>query len=384
MGYGRPFPPASPPAAEDATQYIPPVPATDSEATQFIAPVPQGPGPVHRPGPGVLPPEKPAEATQVLPPMGSDADATQYIPPVQYDIRPGGPGERPPAADFDNLFRDGTAGTVGTGDSGSTQRMPKFDAGTPGAGAQPYAQQPPAQQPYAQQPPARQSPPPPYEPQGRSAGRRKSARVPAIAAAAVGIAVLGLGAGALMSGGGDDPKNDSRTVSATAAPSAEATTAGPPSEAPDPVKTQAEALDKLLADSSSSRESVIRSVDNIKSCTDLGQAAEDLHAAAVQREELVARLKELSVDKLPDQAELASSLTTAWQASASADEHYAAWARQAAGKRGCKGGHARVTGRMAKGNKASGEATAAKRKASGLWNAIAVQYDLTERAPTQL
>ncbi|MEV7426211.1 MULTISPECIES: hypothetical protein [unclassified Streptomyces] len=396
-GYGTPYPPASlPPEAPapggaDATQFLPPVPAMpamgDADATQFIAPVPAGPGPLAGPGPGMLPPESSAEATQFLPPTaahGSDADATQFIAPVPatgpapYDIRPGTPGERPPPAEFDNLFRaDGGAGQGGGG-AESTQQMPQFDASAPAA--QPYAQ-PSGAQPYPSARPTSRRDDGGFEPQGRGAGRRKSSRAPVIAAAAIGIVVLGLGAGALMSGGDDTKQDDSKTVASASTPTPEASPSEP---AEDPVKTQAVELDKLLADSSSSRESVIKAVDNIKSCQNLDQAATDLHDAAEQRRGLVTRLEALTVDKLPGHAELTSSLTDAWQASASADDHYAAWADQVGGKKGCKGGHARVTGQAAKGNKASGEATVAKQKASGLWNGIAKEYELTERAPTQL
>lgn len=96
------------------------------------------------------------------------------------------------------------------------------------------------------------------------------------------------------------------------------------------------------------------------------------------------RLEGLSVDQLPSHAELKSSLTKAWQASAEADDHYAAWAGQAKNKKVCKGGSAKSTDEKAKADASSGEATLAKREASGLWNSIAEKYSLTKRAPTQL
>ncbi|MFJ1644740.1 hypothetical protein [Streptomyces sp. NPDC088258] len=393
-GYGAAYPPASlPPEAPapggaDATQYLPPVPGLpptapqgpDAQATQFIAPVPAGPG--------MLPPESSAEATQFLPPtapQGPDAQATQFIAPVPatgpapYDVRPGAPGERPPPAEFDNLFRADSGAGQGGGGAESTQQMPQFDAAGPAP--QPSAQ-PPGAQPYPSARPTARRDDGGFEPQGRGAGRRKSSRAPLLAAGAIGIAVLGLGAGALLSGGDDEKQDDSKTVASASTPTPEASASSEPAE--DPVKTQAVELDKLLADSSNSRESVIKAVDNIKSCRNLDQAADDLHDAADQRRDLVTRLEALTVDKLPRHGELTSSLTEAWQASASADDHYAAWADQVDGKKGCKGGHARVTGQAAKGNQASGEATSAKQKASGLWNSIAKKYELTERAPTQL
>jgi hypothetical protein len=217
---------------------------------------------------------------------------------------------------------------------------------------------------------------------GGGRGGRSGSRVPLIAAVGIGIAVLGIGAGALLSGGGGgggDKDDSSKNVSATAA-----ATDGSSSSAADPAKAQAAALDKLLADSNSSRDSVIRAVENVKACNNLGQAAGDLRGAAKQRSELVTRLSGLSVDKLPNKDALTAALNSAWQASASADNHYAAWADQVGGKKGCRKGHARPTGQKSEADRASGTASAQKAKAAQLWNSIASKYGLTRRTPTQL
>jgi hypothetical protein len=216
---------------------------------------------------------------------------------------------------------------------------------------------------------------------GGGRGGRSRSRVPLIAGVGIGIVVLGIGAGAMLSGGGgsDSGKNDSsKNVSATAG-----ATDGS-SSAADPAKAQAVALDKLLADSNNSRDSVINAVENVKACNNLDQAASDLRDAAKQRSELVTRLGGLSVDKLPNNAQLTAALNSAWQASASADNHYAAWADQVKDKKGCKKGHARSTGQRAAGDQASGTASAQKAKAARLWNSIASTYGLTRRTTTQL
>ncbi|MEU0668504.1 hypothetical protein ABZ508_06275 [Streptomyces lavendulocolor] len=359
----QPLPPEVPAGGgdADATQYLPPVAAT-------------GAGPMPMPAPG--PAESPAESTQFLgtrPAAAQDGDATQYLPPVPpqpsgapFGIRPGAPGDRRPPAEFDSLFRD---------DAAATQHMP------------PVAAQPPhtqAQQPYrAPQAPQAPQAAQQYQDAHQEPAPRRSSKVPLIAAVVVGCAVLGLGAGALLSGGEDDQKGraDKAGVAAASSP----TPGGNPSQAaPDPARTQAEALDKLLADSNNSRDTVIRSVENIKKCQGLDQAATDLRGAAGQRRDLVTRLQGLSLDKLPSHTELSAALTKAWQASASADDHYAAWAVEVKGKKGCKGGKARSTGEFAEGNRASGEATAAKKEASQLWNGIAGTYGLTPRQPAQL
>ncbi|MEU7471845.1 hypothetical protein AB0A94_25540 [Streptomyces sp. NPDC044984] len=388
-GYGAPqYPPAAAPdGAEGATQYMPPVPAADEGATQFMPPVPaadEGATQFIPPvGPGALPPEMPAHGSGAggypgvppqhapgagpLPTAGHpDAEATQYIAPVtdqppgqSYGAPPPGDGDRQPPAEFDNLFRDGAGGPAG-----STQQLPRVDYGPPA-----------------------HTPPGPTAPAGGRGGRgggRTGSRVPLIAAVGVGIAVLGVGAGALLGGPDDDGGGDNQPVSATAPASAEASAS--PSPSADPAREQAVELDKLLAHSGNSRTAVINAVADVKACRDLGQAAKDLREAAGQRNQLVTDLSGLSVDQLPDQQALTTALTKAWQASASADDHYAAWADQVAGAKGklCKKGQARSTGQTQAGNRASGTATAEKKKAADLWNAIARQYGLTERQPTQL
>lgn len=382
-GYGTPqYPPAAAPdGSEGVTQYMPPVPAAggDEGATQLIPPV----------SPGALPPEMPAHGSEAggypgappqnapgagpLPSAGSpDAEATQYIAPVTdqhpgqpYGTPPPGDGNRQPPAEFDNLFRDDAGGPAG-----STQQLPRVDYG------------PPARATHTP-PGGPAGPAGPTAPSGGRGGRgsgRTGSRVPLIAAVGVGIAILGVGAGALLGSGDGDDGGDNQPVSATAPASGE-TSASP---SVDPARQQAVELDKLLADSGNSRTTVINAVADVKACRDLGQAAKDLREAAGQRNQLVTDLSGLSVDKLPDHQALTTALTKAWEASASADDHYAAWADQAAGKKGCKKGQARSTGQTQAGNRASGTATTEKQKAAALWNAIAKQYGLTERQPTQL
>ncbi|MYT72125.1 MULTISPECIES: hypothetical protein [unclassified Streptomyces] len=391
-GQAGPMPPAAPQGGYDgdATQYIAPQGAAD--ATQYIPPQGAGDATQYIPpqtGASPLPPEAPADATQFLgravqqsqqQPMpgampGGDGDATQYIPPVPgqpqaapYGIRPGAPGDRQPPAEFDALFR-----TEPEGPAASTQQMPRFD-------------------PHAQQTPSAQQAPqggyvPPVEPQGYApapASRGKSrtgSKLPLIAAVGVGILVLGIGAGALLSGGDDDKKSDTTTTVSDSS-SAPAESGAP---AADPAKEQAVALDKLLAESNNSRSAVVRSVANTGACKELPTAAKDLRAAAQQRNDLVTKLGALSVDKLPQNAQLTDALTKAWKASASADSHYAAWADQVeANKKLCHKNRAKATPQQRAGNTASGTASQQKAVASKLWNAIASKYGLTTRSPIQL
>ncbi|MBJ3806789.1 hypothetical protein JGB26_06595 [Streptomyces flavofungini] len=240
--------------------------------------------------------------------------------------------------------------------------------------------------PRFQAPAAAPAPGPVAEPEpapGRQRRGRTGSKMPLLVAVGVGIAVLGVGAGAMLSGGGDDDKKDDNEPLAATAPAGDEESKKP-SPTADPAKKQAVALDKLLADSNNSRESVIGAVRDVGRCDNLGRAATDLRAAAKQRNGLVGRLSGLTVDKLPSNQRLTTELNKAWKASASADNHYAAWADQVARKKGCRKGHARQTNHSAAGNRASGEATRAKQQAAALWNAIATQHGLTKRIPTQL
>ncbi|MFE9171020.1 hypothetical protein ACFYNZ_16080 [Streptomyces kebangsaanensis] len=355
-GYGAPHgAPGGPAVDEGATQFLPPVgnAAVDEGATQYIPPVVPGAMP---PGAGGDPSARfPGHMPQGgVPGHNPDAEATQFIAPV--DAQAGGGWQTP--AEFDNLFRNDSGGAAP-----ATQQLPSLQqpAFTPPGGYDGG---------YDGK----------HDGGGGRGGRRTGSRVPLIATVGVGIVALGIGAGALLSGGGGDSGDNSTTVSATAP----ATDDASPSSAADPAREQAVALDKLLADSGSSRSSVIKAVDDVRNCRDLDQAASDLRDAAEQRKGLVTSLDQLSVDKLPGNAELTQALTKAWKASESADLHYAAWADQTRGKKGCKKGQARITGERRAGDRESGTASAEKAKAAQLWNEIAKTYGLTQRQPTQL
>ncbi|MFI9602849.1 hypothetical protein ACIHCX_23875 [Streptomyces sp. NPDC052043] len=369
-GHGAPAQ-GMPGADEGATQYIPPVPGgpADEGATQFLPPmggaaVDEGATQYIPPvGPGAMPPAAgggpapfPGGMPQGAAPGHPDAEATQFIAPVDAQAD----GRQTPA-EFDNLFRNDSGGA-----GPATQQLPHLPQG------------------QADQFHARPEPTPPagYDGDGGRGGRRTGSRVPVIAAVGVGIAVLGIGAGALLSGGdGDSDSGDKNTNVAATAPATDDASASP---AADPAKEQAVELDKLLADSGSSRASVIKAVADVTNCSNLDQAASDLRAAAEQRKGLVNRLGQLSVDQLPAHAELTAALDKAWKASESADLHYAAWADQAHGKKGCKKGHARPTGERHAGDRESNVASGQKARAAQLWNSIAKTYGLTQRQPTQL
>ncbi|MFI0739585.1 hypothetical protein ACH4PU_16090 [Streptomyces sp. NPDC021100] len=402
--------PGAPTAGEAATQYLPPVPGPSpagspagEAATQYLPPVPGGPA-----GAG---PDAASAATQFLPPvqggMGStaapgDSAATQYLPPVA-PAAAGTPGAAGPAgaaapagapappsgdrsappAEFDTLFRQSAASfreaPARPGPTGAGPATPPGPAGPRVPGPPP---------PGAAAPVTGYAPPPSAPAKPARSGRGRSVAV--IGGVVAGCAVAGLAAGAFFWGGGDDKdkgQEPQKAASVTTEPSAPTTPDGTKSKKPkpaDPAEGQAKALDALLQDSGSSRGAVVQAVDATRNCKDLGKSAGDLRDAAKDRNGLVDRLRNTSVDKLPGHGDLTAQLTKAWQSSASADTHYAAWADQVGGKHGCHKGHARPSKEALAGDRASGEATAAKKRAADLWNPIAKKYGLPQRQWTQL
>ncbi|MGA5566248.1 hypothetical protein ACPCUV_34470 [Streptomyces platensis] len=389
---------------------LPPA-AGDAEATALIPPVGApagGPGSAPLPPEATSRPETPDESTTMLraikPNQGrpmpqsqpmpgaqgtGDAEATQLISPVgaaapppptgaPYGVRPGAPSDRPTPSEFDGLFRDGPGAPGQAGPAAapdSTAQLPRFeDPGRP-----PYGQQ---GQGYGQQfpPGGGYDQPASYDDGG--SGRRRLAPAAIVGIVIVALAGAGLGLGWALSGGSgeDTAKKQGSGADATK----EAKEPEKPKPTTDPAESQAKGLDALLGDSNNSRSSVINAVNGIKTCHNLGGAARDLRAAAGQRNDLVKRLQQLPVDKIPNHDRLTAALTKAWQSSASADNHYAAWAGQVGGKKGCHKGKARVTRQTAQGNAASGQATLAKKQAAQIWNPLAKKYGLTERRPEQL
>ncbi|MCK7622898.1 hypothetical protein MUU72_07270 [Streptomyces sp. RS10V-4] len=380
---GAPLPPAA--GDGDATTLLPPVgggapgaaPEPRDQATQMLRAVkPHQGAPQAAPMPGAT---DGSEATQLIPPVGGATGAggpgVPAPPPgAPFGIRPGAPDDRPTPAEFDGLFRDGPATPGAAPAADATAQLPRFDE--------------PAHPPYGR--PA--APGGPFAPGGgrddhaayeeSGGGRRRLPAAAVVGIAVVALAGVGLGVGWALSGGGGDEPAPKKDPGAAPAASAKDDTSAQPAD--DPAAAQAKGLDALLADSNNSRSAVIGAVQNIKTCTNLDGAAGDLRSAAGQRNDLIKRLRQLPVDKLPDSARLTAALTKAWQSSAAADNHYAAWADKTAGKGGCDKGHAKGGKEPAQGNAASGAATEAKKEAAGLWNPIAKKYGLRAHQPEQL
>jgi hypothetical protein len=222
---------------------------------------------------------------------------------------------------------------------------------------------------------------------GRSGGRggaapgglsRKAVIGGVVAVCAVGGILVAVLAGG---GGGDDKPKHQATKSAATSPGTQASGTGGTALSAE-AQGQAQALSNLLGTANASRQAVIGAVGAIKSCDNPAAAQTALTQAATQRKQLLTSLAALKVDKLPTGQQLVDQLNQAWQASANADEAYAAWAGDAV--TGCDPAKQGDNAHRQAGDTASGAASTAKKQASTLWNSIATQAGLPNLTESQL
>ncbi|WP_052390514.1 hypothetical protein [Streptomyces sp. NRRL B-24484] len=360
-------------------QQAPPV---QQPVPQAAPPAPGQGGPEYwGPPPGVGQPAAPVEhapETQYLPPYPTADPSVGGAPQTPGQAMPGQPG-------YGGQSYGGQQAFGGQQQSYGGQQAfgGGFPAEAPQAVPQPGygGQQTFGGQSFAAAPAA---PPaaPGYGDQGGRAGsgsNRPSNKI-VIGGVIAGCAAAGILVAVLMSGGDNKPSGTGSTPVAKASSGAPATT-GTGGMTPE-AKTQAKALSDLLGTASASRQAVVGAVAAVGKCEKLPESQTALTDAAAQRQGLVTKLDALKVDKLTGGAELTSQLERAWQASATADTEYAAWAGDAAA--GCDPAAIKNNPHLKSANEASGTATGAKEKASSLWNAIAGQAGLPNKDKTEL
>ncbi|MFJ9609105.1 hypothetical protein ACIRS1_22480 [Kitasatospora sp. NPDC101176] len=296
-----------------------------------------------------------------------------------------------------------------------TQHLPPYPVADPRGGGYPAQQ---AQPGYPQQhqpapggygyPPAGQQvvpqqAAPAYQDQGYGQGFEATQAVPSAAPARqarggrpsnklviggvlAGLAAAGVLVAVLMNGddtasGGDKKTGTVAATGSTAPGTASASGSG---AAVDPdVKAQAQPLSDLLGTASDSRSAVVGAVSSVQKCDKLPESQQALSGAAGKRRELQTKLGQLKTDKLPGGQQLVDQLNAAWTASAQADDEYAAWAGDSQAPGACdpkKQDNQHYKNAV----QASGTATTAKKQASALWNAIAVQTGLPSRGDGDL
>ncbi|MFJ1755675.1 hypothetical protein [Kitasatospora sp. NPDC088134] len=362
-------------------------PAGAAQPPQTQAPYPAQP-PARPPYPAApAQPYDPVPQQQSVPPVGQSGSPEYWGAPQQ-------------------------AGPAAPEQEGATQYLPPYPTGDPTFGGQqpqqvPYPGgtfggqaplQPPAQPGYGPAQPGYggaaggyQAPQQPgYQapggyPQGEDGGSRKPDRKVLIGAGVAGVALVAVLAGVLLSGGDEGDRGNKEKTKAKAGTSqpasAPATGAGGDAVTP-AMKAQAQAMSDLLGTASASRTSVVNAVGAVGKCQTLPDAQGALTAAAAQRQDLLKKLGDLKVDQLPDGAKLVTQLQAAWQASATADTEYAAWAGDLVA--GCDPGKAKDNDHYRNGNTASGSATTAKEQASTLWGAIAGKTGLPTKGAIEL
>ena len=139
-------------------------------------------------------------------------------------------------------------------------------------------------------------------------------------------------------------------------------------------RREAQSLNTLLAESSHDRSAIIKATTEIGSCANLSQDQTTLESAAQSRRTLLRELSQLRIAQLPNSAQLVSTLTVAWQASAKADRYFAAWAQDEK-SRGCKTNDTSDANLRAT-NGPDNQATTYKTTFAGLWKPIATKYGL--------
>ncbi|MFJ4090221.1 hypothetical protein ACIPYS_01450 [Kitasatospora sp. NPDC089913] len=384
-------PPASPAGPPQAGPY-------DEDAPTALIPQPVPPRPD---APGAFPPRS---APQQQAPYGPPRPAQQPPYPPQAQPRPG----------------YGQAAPSGRAPYGAPGRPP-YDPAQQGHAQPGYArpEHPGNEYPQQYEHPQHEYPqheyaghdyPTGYEDDDEGPGNK---RAPLLIAFAL-LFVLALGGGILWAVKDKDPGTDqagSATPSATATgaasgtgnpqPAPAPTGADPTPTAPDPAAstgpsasptaaganapTQAKALDELLTQGESAKAPIGNAVAKVNSCPtkpDIESAAQVFDSGAKQRDQLLAKLAQLSVTDLPGGPDAVQSLKSAWQLSADIDRAYASWARTVASQ-GCTGS-APNTADKKRADELNPQATQAKKDFVTKWKAIADQFGLTPRTQDRI
>jgi hypothetical protein len=144
----------------------------------------------------------------------------------------------------------------------------------------------------------------------------------------------------------------------------------------------AKSLAAMLSQSVADRADIAHAATDVSSCgPSLAGDPKVFTKAAGSRKALLTSLASMpGRGSLP--AKLTADLTRAWQASVTADQAYAKWAGDEAGK-GCKPDDTADPGYQAT-VQPNGDATKYKTAFAAAWNPVAAKYHLTKYQPGQL
>jgi hypothetical protein len=179
-----------------------------------------------------------------------------------------------------------------------------------------------------------------------------------------------------------EPSPSAASSSPTPAPTGSSSPAGTPTQAPAPSRRQAAvALAGLLARSVSDRQAVIAAYNDASQCgTSLPQDAQTFLAAAASHRRLLDELTGMPGTPVLPQP-MTRALSSAWQASANADDDFARWARDQAAN-GCSTVNSDPNLTAAGGP--NRQATTSKTAFAQLWNPLAQAYGLTTYSQSDL
>ncbi len=151
---------------------------------------------------------------------------------------------------------------------------------------------------------------------------------------------------------------------------------------PSAQRRAADSLAGLLAQSVTDRSSIVTAVSSVSQCEPtLSQDPQVFESAAASRQRLLSRLASLP-GRSALSGQMLQALTSAWLASATADQDFAQWAQDDL-SRGCtQNDQADPNFQAAAGP--DDQATTDKETFVGLWNPMAAQYGLTAYLWNQL
>ena len=140
-------------------------------------------------------------------------------------------------------------------------------------------------------------------------------------------------------------------------------------------RSEALAVNALLAESTNDRNEVRSAISALTSCANLAGEAVVLQSVASSRQSLLGRLENLDLAQLPNGAQLQSVLGDALSYSVQADEDFASWAQDLLSD-GCSTATATNDPDYQAATQPDNSAEAAKAVFAGLWDPVARQFGL--------
>jgi hypothetical protein len=146
-------------------------------------------------------------------------------------------------------------------------------------------------------------------------------------------------------------------------------------------RAQAEVIDRLLDESTASREKLNKAIEKVNRCTQLDAALADMRAVGDERNQQIATLDAADVSAI-DTGSLRSSLKSALRAALGADQQFVAWAAPTVSG-GC-GDTAARTAAWRSAQEFSKQAQAAKKTFVAQWNPVATPLGFGERSTQRI